>query len=73
LFEAALAVFWITSFAGMASYVQMIAFFVGVLNDYSYTDTFGSQQGQDIPDVAKTSQTSFNCCIAIAVSGAILL
>jgi hypothetical protein len=71
LFEAGLAVFWITSFAGMASYVQETSFLVGILNDYA--DTTSPYNDQSVPDLAKTSQTSYNCCIAITIIGAILL
>jgi hypothetical protein len=71
--ELFLSIFWITSFAGMASYVQQMALLVGFMTSYASNQSPDDSQGQNIVEEAANSQRSYNLCIAIAVLGAVLL
>jgi hypothetical protein len=66
--ELFLMSFWITSFAGMASYVQQMSLIIGLLTQFAG----GMLADQSAIDQAANSQRSYNMCIAIAILGAIV-
>jgi hypothetical protein len=73
--ELFLIVFWMVSFAGMASYVEEISGIVSVITDFlaSGTNLYTYSQEQSFRDMAKSSQASEDCCTAIAILGAVIL
>jgi len=67
--ELLLIVLWITSFAGMASYVSQISPLVNILTDFtSSSDGLPS----DNP-VAANTKRSEDSCVAIVILGALML
>jgi hypothetical protein len=71
--ELFLIVFWISSFAGMASYVQQMSLLIGFMTAYASGQLPDESQGQSIIDEAANSKRSYNYCIAISVLGALVL
>jgi hypothetical protein len=64
--ELFLIVFWMVSFAGMASYVQETSLLDSAVINFG--STWGSQD-----NLAQDTRTSENICIAIAILGALVL
>ena len=62
--ELFLIIFWVTSFAGMASYVSQVS----PLNDILRTDT-----SAEINGLTSKSKASEICCKVIAILGALIL
>jgi hypothetical protein len=62
------------SFAGMASYVEEISVTDSIVENYAqeYSDP-ESASYKETGDLAANTQTSQNCCTAIAVLGALIL
>jgi hypothetical protein len=69
--ELLLIALWLTSFAGMASYVSQISPLVNTLTDY----TSGQQSDSQDPDTvaAANSKSSEDSCVAIVILGAVML
>ena len=65
--ELFLIVFWMTSFAGMASYVSEIHGISDVVSQVA-KDIYGLYG-----DLGTNTRASENCCIVIAVLGAMIL
>ena len=63
--ELILIVLWGASFAGMASYVSQMSVLVGLVTGES--ELLGS------PALSTKTKTSENCCIVIAILGAVML
>jgi len=72
--ELFLIVFWMVSFAGMASYVEEISGIVRAITDFlaSGRNLYTYSQEQSFRDMAKNSQASEDCCTAIAILGAVI-
>lgn len=66
--ELFLMALWITSFAGIASYIQQMSLIVGFIK--SYAD--GNWGNTNAAGQAANSQTSYYYCIAISILGAII-
>jgi len=67
ILEFFILVFWVASFAGIASYVSELGSISG-----SIEDTANGQPGSDLLYLAGDLQTAQNCYIAIACLGALL-
>lgn len=68
--ELFLIVFWVTSFAGMGSYVSENSLFVGIIAKFGE----GARGFNDkAADLASNTNRSQNCSIAIAILGAFVL
>jgi hypothetical protein len=68
--ELLLIILWVTSFAGMASYVSQISPLVSVLTDY--VNGFAGNPDYLMPQNAATA-ASKSSCVAIVVLGAVML
>jgi len=71
--ELFLIVFWMVSFAGMASYVEEISVTDSIVENYEENSNPDLVSYQGTGDLAANTQTSQNCCTAIAVLGALIL
>ena len=73
ILEFLLAVFWITSFAGLAGYVMEIALPIEDIQSLADLGSHGFGVQQDLDDLAATSKRIEDACTAIAVLGAVVL